>query len=249
VFRYPEFTTEVRINHQGLRAGRDYGPPLPGRRILALGDSFTMGYSVPEEQTWVKVLEARLGPPWEVLNAGVPGYSTWQELAWFEEEGLALHPQIVLLGFFLGNDLADNARRRLPVEMRDGRLLAAGVRPLLLPLARNSHLYHLAWRARRGPLPQPEAGEDGWLATAGLIDRLARLARRNGIRFIVVILPDRGPEHRNQRLARLCGRAGVEAVDLTAALRGPGLYFTQDGHWTERGNRLAAQQIWEYLAR
>jgi N-acetylglucosaminyldiphosphoundecaprenol N-acetyl-beta-D-mannosaminyltransferase len=248
VFRYPEFTVPVRINHQGLRAGRDYGPPPAGRRILALGDSFTMGYSVREEQTWAKILETRLGPPWEVLNAGVPGYSTWQELAWLEEEGLALRPQIVLLGFFLGNDVADNAGRRLPVEMRDGRLVAAGVRPLLLPLARNSHLYHLAWRARRRDFPRPEAGEDGWLATAGLIDRLARLSRRHGLRLIVVIMPDRGPEHRNLRLVRVCDRAGVEAVDLTAALRGRGLYFAQDGHWTELGNRLAAQRIGEYLA-
>jgi len=245
VFRYPEFTTPVRINGQGLRAERDYGPPEAGRRrILAVGDSFTMGYSVVEERTWVRLL----GPPWEVLNAGVPGYSTWQELAWLEEEGWAFRPEIVLLGFFLGNDITDNVRPELPVELRDGRLIAAGVRTAWLPLARHSDLYHLAWRARRGRPAGEDRAETGWQATAGLIDRLAHRCRERGVRLIVVIIPDRGEEGRNRRMAALCVRAGVEAVDLTPALRGPGLYFPQDGHWTELGNARAAQVVERYLA-
>ncbi len=248
VFRYPEFQTPVRINGQGLRADHGYRPPQAGtKRILAVGDSFTMGYSVAVERTWVRVLESSLGPPWEVLNAGVPGYSTWQELAWLEEEGWALRPEIVLLGFFLGNDIADNVRPELPVELRDGRLISTGGRTGWLPLARHSDLYHLAWRARRG---RPEGGERleaGWQATAGLIDRLARRCRERGVRLIVAILPDRGEEGRNRRMAALSVRAGAEAVDLTPALRGPGLYFPQDGHWTEQGNARAARVVERYL--
>ena len=245
VFRYPEFQTPVRINGQGLRADREYGLPEAGRRrILAVGDSFTMGYSVVEERTWVRLL----GPLWEVLNAGVPGYSTWQELAWLEEEGWAFRPEIVLLGFFLGNDVADNARPDLPVELRDGRLIASGVRTAWLPLARHSDLFNLAWRARRGRPAGEDRVEAGWQATAGLIDRLARRCRERGVRLIVVIIPERGEEGRNRRMAALSVRAGVEAVDLTPALRGPGLYFPQDGHWTEDGNARAAQVVERYLA-
>lgn len=244
VFRYPEFQTPVRINGQGLRADRDYGPPVAGtRRILAVGDSFTMGYSVVEERTCVRLL----GPPWEVLNAGVPGYSTWQELAWLEEEGWAFRPEIVLLGFFLGNDIADNARPELPVELRDGRLIATGVRTAWLPLARHSDLFNLAWRARQGRPAGEDRVEAGWLATAGLIDRLAHRCRERGVRLIVVIIPERGEEGRNRRMAALSVRAGVEAVDLTPALRGPGLYFPQDGHWTEEGNARAARVVERYL--
>lgn len=254
VFRYPEFETLVRINGQGLRAERDYGPPGPGaRRILAVGDSFTMGYSVAEERTWVRLLERRLGPPWEVLNAGVPGYSTWQELAWLEEEGLALGPEIVLLGFFLGNDIADNARPELPVELREGRLISTGARAGLLPLAlrlglaRHSHLYQLAWRARRSRATQDDRLEAGWQATSGLIDRLARLCRSRTIRLIVLIVPERAETGRNRRMATLCARAGVKGLDLTPALGGPGMYFPQDGHWTEQGNAVAARVIGGHL--
>ncbi len=254
VFRYPEFETEVRINAQGLRAERDYGPPRPGvRRVLAAGDSFTMGYSVAEERTWIRVLEGMLGPQWEVINAGTPGYSTWQEAAYLEEEGIGLRPEIILLGFFLGNDIADNAQPCLPVKLVDGNLISTqvqtGVVPLAvkLGLARHSHLYQLAWRVRRVRPPAEDAAEDGWRNTAGLIDRISRLCRGKGIRPIVVLMPDRGLETRNRRMRAVCERARVEWADLTDRLRGSGLYFPQDGHWTERGNALAAAGIYEYL--
>ncbi len=261
VFRYPEFRTEVRISGQGLREDREYGLKPEGvRRILAVGDSFTMGYSVASEQTWVRRLASLLGPGYEVVNAGVPGYSTWQELSYLGEEGLALQPDVVLLAFFLGNDVADNARARLPVELRDGKLLASPVPRGVLPvgarmwLAQHSHLYHLLWpvqRALRGvaspsPEPYPEAG---WAATAGLLHRAERLCAAHGARLVVVVIPDRAPvEASHHRMRELCRGTGVEWLDLLESLGGPGLYYPQDGHWTERGNAAAARAIEEYLA-
>ncbi len=278
VFRYPEFQTEVRLNGQGLREDRDYGPPpLIGRRILVLGDSFTMGYSVEQERTWVRRLEALLGPAYELINAGVPGYSTRQELVYLEREGLALEPSIVQLGFFVGNDIVDNAPPLLPVALRDGLLVAAPDEEGLLPLdlrlavARRSNLYHLSWpvqRAWRG-YADPKAtrryaayegrAEDGWRATAGLLDRMARLCRGARARLILVIIPERAqverllpvpldPRMPNRRLAALCRAAGIETVDLLDSLAGPGLYFPQDGHWTERGNEAAAHVLAAYLS-
>lgn len=270
VFRYPEFQTPVRINGQGLRADRDYGPPEAGtRRILAVGDSFTMGYSVAVERTWVRVLESRLGPPWEVLNAGVPGYSTWQELAWLDEEGWAFRPEIVLLGFFLGNDVADNARPELPVEIRDGRLIAAdsqaGTLPLALRLgiARHSHLYHLAWPVQRTLLGKPARQtaerypEAGWEATAVLVDRLARRCAARQARLLVLLIPEKdqvesrdtpGVTAPSQRMRELCRQAGAGFLDLLDTLSGPGLYYPQDGHWTSNGNKTAAHAIYRHLS-
>jgi hypothetical protein len=275
IFRYPEFETDVRINGQGLRENRDLRRSHPGcRRILALGDSFTMGYSVDEGATWVRALERLLNaerPCCEVVNAGVPGYSTWQELAYLEEDGLALAPDIVLLGFFIGNDIADNACAALPVVLRDGRLVSqemnAGRLPLALrlALARHSHVYHLAQAAcrPRGRYPLYAGGaEAGWRATAGLLDRMASLCRARRIRLIVVLIPERLQVEEslrrrlgaafdaslpNRRMRELCRRAGVEAVDLLPVLAGPHLYFPQDGHWTARGNAAAARGVFAYL--
>ena len=93
-----EYKTSIRINALGLREDREYGRKPPGTyRILAIGDSFTMGVNVELEDTYVKVLERLLesgsdGQTYEVINAGVPGYNTRQELTYLREEGFKLEP-------------------------------------------------------------------------------------------------------------------------------------------------------------
>jgi hypothetical protein len=110
-YRRREYTTEVVINAQGLRgADRDYAAPPGTLRVLALGDSFVEGYTVPEDQTVTQVLEAKLrasGCPAEVLNAGHAAYSTDQEYLFYRDEGVKYSPQVVLL-FFYYNDILSN---------------------------------------------------------------------------------------------------------------------------------------------
>jgi lysophospholipase L1-like esterase len=93
---------EIRINSIGLR-----GPKLRqdgAVRILALGDSCTFGYVVSESASYPavlqKLLDDRGGPTrYEVLNAGVEGYTSWQGLIYLRERGLALNPAIVIFGY------------------------------------------------------------------------------------------------------------------------------------------------------
>lgn len=83
------------------------------RRVLVLGDSFMEAYSVEPEDAFTRRLERALAgrgaPRVEVWNLGVGGYGTLQELRVFESDGVPAHPDLVLLGFFAGNDLADNS--------------------------------------------------------------------------------------------------------------------------------------------
>jgi len=298
-FRYPEFRTQVRINGQGLREDQEYQQPTPQIcRILAVGDSFTMGYSVDQQRTWVRTVERLLNtelpapgqagrdqgrvhfPPrrrYEVINAGVPGYSTWQELAYLEEEGLSLKPDVVLLGFFIGNDIADNASATLPVELRDGALISAGARNGCLPfvlrlaLARHSHLYHAAHSIgardpRRYAIYTGGAG-DGWRQTEQLFLRLSEIAKRHTLRAIVLLIPERMQVESalaraaaaeigrpidaaapSRRMREISRRAQLETIDLLDRIAGmTGLYFAQDGHWNAQGNLAAAAAIFEYL--
>ncbi len=93
---------------QGFRS-REVGPKGPGTfRILAVGDSFTEGAGVEAEEAWPQVVEgllARSGPRRvEVVNAGVGGWDPFQYAQFFESRGLALEPDLVVVGFFVGND-------------------------------------------------------------------------------------------------------------------------------------------------
>jgi lysophospholipase L1-like esterase len=117
---------EFRINGQGLRADRDYpyAKPPGVRRIVSLGDSYTVGYEVENEETFSQVLERELaarGFAVEVLNAGVSGYSTAEQLLYLERELLRYDPDVVLVTFY-GNDLVDNSRTGL-FRLEDGALV------------------------------------------------------------------------------------------------------------------------------
>ncbi len=114
-----------RINRQGMRDDRDFSYKKPDgvRRIISLGDSYTIGYEVDVDQTFSAVLERELrkaGHDVEVLNAGVSGFSNAEEALYLERELLKYDPDLVVLSFYV-NDLTDNARTGL-FRMKDGNL-------------------------------------------------------------------------------------------------------------------------------
>jgi hypothetical protein len=90
----------VNTNSKGLRGTTHYEyARTPGKqRILVLGDSFTFGTGVSDDETYSHYLESAL-PNTEVLNLGVQGYGQDQMLLYLKEEGLKYHPDIVILGF------------------------------------------------------------------------------------------------------------------------------------------------------
>lgn len=91
-----------RTNELGLR-----GPPLADDgavRILALGDSSTFGWRVRDASTWPRRLQALLDGRYgeghyRVVNAGIPGWTSYQGLLWLRERGLALDPEIAIVSF------------------------------------------------------------------------------------------------------------------------------------------------------
>jgi lysophospholipase L1-like esterase len=123
-----EVEWELKRNFKGTWAGvniktdslglRDDEIPLekpPGEfRILCLGDSVTFGYRLEEPQTFVAQLEALLNkhyemPHFQVINAGIDGYSTFQEFHFLKKRGLALQPDLILVCFVL-NDVTEQFR-------------------------------------------------------------------------------------------------------------------------------------------
>jgi lysophospholipase L1-like esterase len=81
-------------------------------RILVLGDSFTEGVQVGEEELFTAHLE-RSDSRLEVLNAGVGGYGTVQEYLYLASEGLKFNPNLVVLMFY-ENDMTDNGLSYYP---------------------------------------------------------------------------------------------------------------------------------------
>ncbi|MBE9143263.1 SGNH/GDSL hydrolase family protein [Planktothrix mougeotii] len=109
----------VEINSDGLR-DQDYAIAKPKNtfRIAVLGDSFTLASQVPANSNYTSVLEKTLGncakfkgKNIEVLNFGVDGYGTAQELITLREKVGKYNPDLVIVSFFIGNDVIDNSRK------------------------------------------------------------------------------------------------------------------------------------------
>ncbi len=116
-YQGPVHDVWTTINASGYRGREHAGPPAPGRtRVVMLGDSITFGHRLADEQTFPAVLEAR-SPLLEVVNLGVEGYGTDQELLVLLDEGLRLSPHVVVLNF-CPNDVLNNA---LDKDHQDGR--------------------------------------------------------------------------------------------------------------------------------
>lgn len=235
-----EVVTDFSTNSLGMR-GPEPGPKNAAR-VLALGDSFTFGWGVPQGEEWIRVAaeEAgrRLGAPVEGWNGGVNGYGTEGAIATLERVGPALSPDVVLLGFF-ANDFTDNLLGTVYV-VRDGYLFDQFSHDYFResPLARESHLYRLlgsAWETARlkylGGVPTARAVkqfsaaefERGRDLSEELIRRLNETAAATGAAFGVVWLPAdvyvmAGSQPRDiplrWELQRRVAAAGIPSIDL-----------------------------------
>ena len=110
-----EFDVVVTANNIGIR-DRDVTPKLPETyRIVALGDSFTFGWGVELEETWVKLLEQdlrnRLLTSVEVVNLGNPGAFSIQYADLLERAMTVLEPDLVIVAMLQGDDVEQRIDR------------------------------------------------------------------------------------------------------------------------------------------
>lgn len=100
-------TYTITINAAGIRSNREYTFAKPAgvkQRIIVLGDSFTAGQYVSNEHRFTEHLERRLGGAGvEVINFGLEGTGTDQQLLIYEEIASKYEHDLVILLPFLQN--------------------------------------------------------------------------------------------------------------------------------------------------
>ena len=127
----------VTTNAHGFRdREHDVAKPDDVFRIAVLGDSFAEAAQVDLEETFWSVLESGLvsaecfpETTVEVLNFGVSGYGTAQELHMYRSVVKQFAPDLVLLCFLPGNDVRNNSpeieteKDRPFYQLADGQLV------------------------------------------------------------------------------------------------------------------------------
>ncbi len=268
--------TEVRINSRGLRDREyPYQRVAGRRRILVAGDSFAWGYGVEQDQAFSERMEASLSGV-EVINAGVPGFSTDQELLWLREEGVKYRPDLVVL-LLAGNDEEMNRRRvAFLVYPKPYFTLSADRRLELrnVPVPRPPAARRLAYLAcTRSALAQfvtdrstrvlrrlrdrggrRAPGGEPFALTVALIDEIRRVAEGAGARFMIAATGAYWPLETSARFEQLTAaltRRGVELIDVEAAVGfdPEHMRLPDDGHWSPQGHAFVARQVLDFIER
>ena len=206
----------LRINSTGQRGG-EVGQRQPGeRRLLFLGDSFTMASGLKEEDIFATRVGDLLPRPVSgavrIINGGVDAYNTLQEMSYYHYYGKELEADIAVLFFYAGNDYRDNAVR----TGRGRSLNPVLIRPEILEKYRDVPDPFLR-DERRHPLLDPLSGTVVPRPNSPLLETLAHnslLARLAGARY-----------------ARLKGRwtGDLWAIDLESRF-----YFYEIGLYQQR---------------
>ncbi len=265
----------ARINRFGFR-GADVDARSP-RRILILGDSFTFGTGVSDEETF----SARLGHAFDgqvaVVNGGQGGYGVFQMAATLRRVGEELHPNLVIVVLWQGDFLrqppdpteAEQFFRRRHIL----RLIKSSVFLTHIGRRLDRLLLHFDVRAAVPPVGQTakppssdpksivEAHLRGLAADAPRLQEMHQQAQCYGQGILLVLWPKEGfasvaeeglANRLTEALAVFAGEHGIPFTSLQPTLqRMPSrlLLIPNDWHPTPLAHCLAAQHIGSELTR
>jgi hypothetical protein len=256
-------------NSRGLRGAREYSldKPAGSSRIVVVGDSFTFGEDVGDDEAWPRRLE-ELMPGTEVLNLGVHGYGHDQMLLYLRAEGLRYHPDVVVVGF-LPDDMERNvvafrdyakprfvrqggrlALRNVPVPSPDDVLAREPYRPKFLDLL----------SMLRGDLLRRSGRDQDAMReiTLPLLDEMNAAVTAAGARSAFAYLPvygeidkaDPGMTGRERFFFSYWRQRGIQSMYLRPyfleKLR-RGAEFKTYGHWGPLEHQTAAEGVKAYL--
>jgi lysophospholipase L1-like esterase len=214
---------EYRVSSIGTRGDEPVEPRGDRLRVIAVGDSVTLGWGVPEDAAWPAVVRRSLeaaGRPAEVINAGVLGYGIREDAAWVEELDRRLRPDLVLVGYYPNDpeDAETATRSSGPSWSRLWTLAYPRLRALGLKLGLASDA-SAAYRSLHEP------GTESWARAENAIGRIGRYCREAGVPCVLVLLPGLvGPPDALadawRRVAVTATAAGLEVIDLNPLVAG-----------------------------
>jgi lysophospholipase L1-like esterase len=260
----------AHLNGDGLR-----GPEVPAQkapdetRLLFLGDSFTFGEGVADDEPFPVLVAAALGR-WDpagryrAVNAGVSGYNTRDEVVYLERRWLDYDPDLVVLTFYL-NDAYDDARfGPLIMGRAQGHLLEDVQSPSrLVRWALVEIRSRLASRRTRRIYASqftdaPAVGGHDWQDSQAALRRAATLLADRGIPLVLVVFPELyelGEDHPFTGIyetVEAFGRSlSVPVLNLYPTFRGRAAeslwVHPTDHHPNPAAHRLAAEAITAFL--
>jgi lysophospholipase L1-like esterase len=190
-------------------------------RVLVLGDSFTVGAGVGQQDTYSSQLQRLLNHyssrRIEVINAGVGGWGPFEYAQYYEYYGREFDPDMVILGFFVGNDIleTDKGLRYTAILGRRVRWNKAADRHVKLNVWLHGHS-HLARLVMQRPNVEGDEESDCETFPDWVLSLERQLATKNYRRDYPEI---RGKTERTiEQLLRIKKEADEQGIPLLVVL-------------------------------
>ncbi|MDH5673888.1 MAG: GDSL-type esterase/lipase family protein [Myxococcales bacterium] len=247
LFWRPRASTSV-FNSQGYR-GKELSEQKPPNaiRILAVGDSNTLGW-FEEGLNWPQYLEQLLDQPEvTVTNAGVWGYSSHQGLARFKR-ALRFEPDAVIISFG-GNDAHG-------VNISDWEFARRRARESVYSRLRLGQLWLAAAegrRAKQGLVLVPRVSVERYEAH---LEAMLDIAERRGIEVLLLTRPYVGPlppwnswkrqaPQYHAATVHVATAHSAPLIDVFAEFRDQDRYFRDESHFNDEGHHRMARMLYD----
>jgi hypothetical protein len=242
------FDVTYHMDARGARLtpGSDHAGPI----VQMLGDSWTFGHGVTDDETYAAVLQRTAWPDASVRNRGVMGYGTVHSLLQLERALDSEDPPALVTYGWLWFHAPRSARRRSTLaatslhqvpwfELVGGELLYKG----------------LAGMDQAIPDDPEPISEAEWALTRAAIRKMRDVAAAKGARFTVLLLPSTSADQAQRdgaaKLAPMLRADGVDFLDIAHDPEFPNaddLYYPVDGHPRAEWHRRLAEYIAGHVA-
>ena len=233
-------------NKMGFRSQVDFARQKKSNtlRVFGIGDSVMWGTQVNEEESFLGILQDKLKPHHEhleVINAGVVGYSTYQEQLFLKEFVVSYEPDIMIVNFCPNDWLPTEDPFELFPQIHTeylNRLLRGGdyefsaveigiIQDMLSIVRTSTHV----WRSFLEYAANPNHGAVRYHTMRRVlleipIHKMKQLASEHDIRLLFVFIPSSFQQQSDRAveldLQDFMQREGVEYIDMFNDLIGHG---------------------------
>jgi len=262
-----------KINSKGYRErefSAEKDPDLT--RIICVGNSCTFGWKVNLEQTYPKILEKLLNqnlpqPKFEVIDAGMTGYSTFQGLRFLKREILGFHPDIIIFSYGW-NDMCPSER-----EDKDQKFPPQWILNLDDFLSGSRFYSFLKFEIMNLLKSKQPQDEKKLVYRVSIKDyqenlkELEKIAQGSGIKVFFLSIPVSsakvfiGPgktskphianKHYNKALRETTSEIGVPLIDVALLFEDRGDLYDKGReeyiHYNAKGHQVVAEAIYKYF--
>ena len=248
--------TPFKINSNGLR-----GPEIPTEkpantfRIVCLGDSTTFGWIVKYELTYEQLLQSLLNAKskrlnFEVINAGVPGYTACQGYNLLDKYFKRWKPDMVTI-YFGSNDCYDAKTFYREIENNFFRRADEALRERshFYSFLKKRYLYFKIQNRLKHPNNKEPIGIE--YEYRDYLESIIDLARRNNIKPVLLTYPTYVEVYGNARFTynqivlEVARKKNCPVVDLVDAFKNANkeILFYDDVHPGPSGYKIIAQEL------